>query len=143
MNAVRWRSMWSSMIRVHILCSGGVIYSVKLPNSRPHSIRTAESASDLSEELRIPSFRQRQYGPVGSFCFFFFLTTATILTCAEVMCHFIPSCRYNPQGENTSSNSGHLPYYPALAFTQYDPFGHSYSAMLDLCISMLLGRAWL
>lgn len=31
-------------------------------------------------------------------------------------------------------------YYSALAFTQYDPFGHSYSAMLDLCISMLYER---
>ena len=30
-----------------------------------------------------------------------------------------------------------IPSYYSFAFTQYDPFGHSYSAMLDLCISML------
>jgi len=105
-----------SMIRVHILRSGGVTYSVKLPDSRSRS--------------------DREYGPVGSlFLFPYFLTTAPVLTCAEDI-HLILSCRYNLQ-RKTSSNSCHLPYCPALAFTQYDPFGHSYSVMLDLCISML------
>ena len=32
-----------TVIRVHILRSGGVTYSVKLPDSRPHSIHSTKS----------------------------------------------------------------------------------------------------
>jgi hypothetical protein len=41
-------------------------------------------------------------------------------------CHLIPRCK-----RKISSNFNHLPYILALAYTQYDLFSHSYSAMFD------------